>query len=534
MKKFILLILTLTVCLGGFAQFTPGDTLKYRISLKDKAATDYSLQKPEKYLSKKSIERRKKQGLKIDSTDLPVCKKYVDAIRRKGVHILVTGKWENFVTVSCNDSVLIDEIARLPFVRSAERVWKGNMEKATRRDSLINKPLRTDSLYGPACTQVEMSKANLLHDAGFKGKGMMIAVIDAGFHNVDKIEAMKNIDIRGVRDFVNPEADIYAESSHGMSVLSCMAMNQPNVMIGTAPEASYWLLRSEDEYSENLVEQDYWAAAIEFADSVGVDLVNTSLGYYSFDDPTKNYRYRDLNGHYALMSREASHAADKGMVVVCSAGNSGAGSWKKIMGATLSEINIKEAVNVHFRDIAHDPSVHDVTYENSQARERTQILMDSANQDGSILVGTGDLSELALGWATYNGDHMSMYGVNASVPKTLVRHLVRYYADTCKDEKLTEVLLDILDTPVSPELLPPKDGKIAQKTEDLVGPYELHDFYLYYMLRAGFEPEKIYRLACETFEGMYDKETIFKWLKTLYWSFFAQQFKRSCLFRRTD
>ena len=199
------------------------------------------------------------------------------------------------------------------------------------------------------------------------------------------------------------------------------------------------------------------------------------------------------------------------------------------LGATLSEINIKEAVNVHFRDIAHDPSVHDVTYENSQARERTQILMDSANQDGSILVGTGDLSELALGWATYNGDHMSMYGVNASVPKTLVRHLVRYYADTCKDEKLTEVLLDILDTPVSPELLPPKDGKIAQKTEDLVGPYELHDFYLYYMLRAGFEPEKIYRLACETFEGIYDKETIFKWLKTFYWRFFAQQFKRSCL-----
>ena len=201
----------------------------------------------------------------------------------------------------------------------------------------------------------------------------------------------------------------------------------------------------------------------------------------------------------------------------------------KSLGATFREVSIVDSVRVHFKDIGQDEAVHDVTYENSQARERTQILMDSANQDGSILVGTGDLSELALGWATYNGDHMSMYGVNASVPKTLVRHLVRYYADTCKDEKLTEVLLDILDTPVSPELLPPKDGKIAQKTEDLVGPYELHDFYLYYMLRAGFEPEKIYRLACETFEGMYDKETIFKWLKTFYWRFFAQQFKRSCL-----
>ena len=330
MKKLVLLVFALNICLGTFAQFTPEDTLKYRISLKDKAATDYSLQKPEMYLSKKSIERRKRQGLEIDSTDLPVCKKYVDAIRKKGVHVLVTGKWDNFVTVSCNDSMLIAEIAGLPFVRSTERVWRGVAKRASERDSLINKPLRTDSLYGPAITQIKMSHADRLHEAGFKGQGMTIAVIDAGFHNADKIEAMKNINILGTRDFVNPEADIYAESSHGMSVLSCMAMNQPNVMIGTAPEASYWLLRSEDEYSENLVEQDYWAAAIEFADSVGVDLVNTSLGYYSFDDPTKNYRYRDLNGHYALMSREAAKAADKGIVVVCSAGNSGSGSWKKI------------------------------------------------------------------------------------------------------------------------------------------------------------------------------------------------------------
>ena len=201
----------------------------------------------------------------------------------------------------------------------------------------------------------------------------------------------------------------------------------------------------------------------------------------------------------------------------------------RCLGAKLTEVNIKEAVNIHFRDIGHDPEIHDVTYENSQARERTQILMDTANKEGGVLVGTGDLSELALGWATYNGDHMSMYGVNASVPKTLVRHLVRYYADTCGDAELQEVLMDILDTPVSPELLPPKDGKIAQKTEDLVGPYELHDFYLYYMLRAGFTPDKIYRLACLTFEGIYDKETILKWLKTFYRRFFAQQFKRSCL-----
>ena len=199
------------------------------------------------------------------------------------------------------------------------------------------------------------------------------------------------------------------------------------------------------------------------------------------------------------------------------------------LGAQLREVSIKAAVTQHFEDIGHDIHVHDVTYENAQARERTQILMDIANRTGGMVIGTGDMSELALGWATYNGDHMSRYGVNGSVPKTLVRHLVRYYADTCHDEKLSEILLDVLDTPVSPELLPPENGEIAQKTEDLVGPYELHDFYLYYVLRFGFTPEKIYYLAKHAFDGEYDDATILKWLKTFYRRFFAQQFKRSCL-----
>lgn len=200
------------------------------------------------------------------------------------------------------------------------------------------------------------------------------------------------------------------------------------------------------------------------------------------------------------------------------------------LGATLKEVDIKEAVSLHFRDIGHDPAVRDVTYENSQARERTQVLMNLANQAGGMVIGTGDMSELALGWATYNGDHMSMYGVNVGVPKTLVRHLVRYYADTCGDEQLSATLLDVLDTPVSPELLPPEEnGQIAQKTEDLVGPYELHDFYLYCILRFGFTPSKIYRLAKLAFAGEYSEETILKWLKVFYRRFFAQQFKRSCL-----
>ena len=216
----------------------------------------------------------------------------------------------------------------------------------------------------------------------------------------------------------------------------------------------------------------------------------------------------------------------------------------RCIGASFREIPIRDAVTVHFNDIGQSLDNHDVTYENAQARERTQILMDVAKQSVGMVVGTGDLSELALGWATYNGDHMSMYGVNGSIPKTLVRHLVRYYADICEDEQLRAALLDVLDTPVSPELLPPEDGKISQKTEDLVGPYELHDFFLYYMLRAGYEPEKIYRVAREAFhadeaeqssnaaaegEGMYTGETILKWLKTFYRRFFNQQFKRSCL-----
>lgn len=201
----------------------------------------------------------------------------------------------------------------------------------------------------------------------------------------------------------------------------------------------------------------------------------------------------------------------------------------KSLGATFKEVSIAKAVMQHFADIDHDASIHDVTYENSQARERTQILMDIANQANSFVIGTGDLSELALGWATYNGDHMSMYAVNASVPKTLVRHLVRHYADTRADAVLAGVLYDVLDTPVSPELLPPEDGAISQKTEDLVGPYELHDFFLYQMLRMCFPPAKIYRIAKEAFAGRYSNETILKWLRTFYWRFFSQQFKRSCL-----
>lgn len=195
---------------------------------------------------------------------------------------------------------------------------------------MTNKVTKSNNYYGDAWRQIAVHHGDSLHAAGFRGKGMQIAVIDAGFYNADEISVFKGMDLLGTRDFVNSHSDIYAENYHGMKVLSCMAANKPNVLVGTAPEASYWLLRSEDDDTEQPVEEDYWVEALEFADSVGVDVVNTSLGYYEFDDTTMNYRYRDLDGHYSLMSHSASLAADKGLVLVCSAGNSGRGTWKKI------------------------------------------------------------------------------------------------------------------------------------------------------------------------------------------------------------
>ena len=205
-------------------------------------------------------------------------------------------------------------------------------------------------------------------------------------------------------------------------------------------------------------------------------------------------------------------------------------SMMEHLGITMQEISIKDACIQHFSDIGHDINVHDTTYENGQARERTQLLMDVANRENAIVIGTGDLSELALGWATYNGDHMSMYGINAGIPKTLVRHLVEWEATNNYEGDIRRILLDVVNTPISPELIPAKeDGTIKQKTEDLVGPYELHDFFIYHFMRSGYTPSKIFYLACRTFEGEYDQATIKKWLTTFFRRFFQQQFKRSCL-----
>lgn len=331
MRKLIF-ILSLCTTIGASAR---QDTLKYRILLTDKAATVYSTERPEEFLSEKAIARRVRQSLPVDSTDLPVCERYIDAIRDEGVNIVVAGKWNNFVTVSCNDPAVIDRITELPFVRSAEKVWtaphKGGKGEAAGRNSIVDTiPAGSGNFYGQSYKQINRNNGEKLHEAGFRGEGITIAVIDAGFHNIDRMPALDNVWIHGTKDFVDPGSDIYTGGSHGLKVLSCMAVDKPHIMVGTAPGASYWLLRAEDEASEYPVEEDYAAAAIEYADSVGVDLINMSLGYYAFDDKSKNYRLRDLDGEYSLLSRQASRVADKGMVFVCSAGNSGIGSWKKI------------------------------------------------------------------------------------------------------------------------------------------------------------------------------------------------------------
>ncbi|KAA6313544.1 hypothetical protein EZS27_035700, partial [termite gut metagenome] len=331
--KIFLILISAFISLTVSAQRE--DTLKYRIRLKDKGVTTYSLNRPHEFLSEKSISRRIRQHIPIDSTDLPVCRKYIDAIEKTGVKIIAVGKWDNFVTISCNDPLLVNRIAGLSFVQNTEKVWvvrKTTPSKTTDYRSKLThkKPDKGENWYGNAHDQIRLCKGDQLHAAGFKGKGMAIAVIDDGFHHANVIKPLGNVCVLGAKDFVNPPKSIYAEGDHGTRVFSCMAMNQPYVMVGTAPEASYWLLRSEDSHSENLIEQDYWAAAVEFADSVGVDIINTSLGYHAFDDSSKNYTHNHLDGHYALISRQASKVADKGMVMVCSAGNTGGGLWKKI------------------------------------------------------------------------------------------------------------------------------------------------------------------------------------------------------------
>ncbi|EGK00863.1 S8 family peptidase [Dysgonomonas gadei] len=308
---------------------------KFRLTLKDKGQTPYTIDKPEEFLSSKAIERRHRQGFAIDTSDLPISSEYLKAIENVGGVIVAKSKWMKTVAVHCSDSMLVDKYKELPFVSDALFVWKGKPKSETKTDSIVNYPstetVAFGNYYSKSGTNIELNNGQSLHHAGFKGKGMTIAVIDAGFNHLPQIEMLNNLDIKGYKGFVYENEDLFNNANqHGLNVLSCIGTNKPMQFVGTAPEASFWLFGSEDSRSEFPIEEDYWATAIEYADSVGVDVVNTSLGYNNFDKPAKSYTHKDLDGKTALISRAADKASQKGMLVVISAGNSGDSEWKKI------------------------------------------------------------------------------------------------------------------------------------------------------------------------------------------------------------
>lgn len=349
MNRTIILLTLLLTSLSLHAarqKFPGGKCYIYRYALRDKAATKYSLDTPQRFLSAKSLERRQRQGLAIDSTDLPVCRSYVKQFEVKGAKVVGTSKWQNTVLVLSNDSALLNKLSRMNIVRKSTCVFvspdsidgpdevRWNVhEDFNRWDSVKNDP------YGMARNQIEMLNGTRLHEMDYTGRGITIAVIDGGFQNYDRIPAFKDTHIKGTRNFVPARIDAILKDNergpfhaidHGTKVLSALAAHAPEVHIGTAPDADYWLLRSEANQIEQPVEEDLWTMAVETADSVGADIISSSLGYYAFDEGRGNYRLKDLNGHTAFISCEASMLAGKGIILCNSAGNSGMGQWKKI------------------------------------------------------------------------------------------------------------------------------------------------------------------------------------------------------------
>lgn len=311
------------------------DIYRYRVYLKDKGNSGYRLDRAEEFLSADAIERRRRHGIALSESDMPISQAYIDSLAARGGKYVVSSRWMSTVVVSLQDTSLLNGIASLPMVDSVKLVWRGSdmadvesMVREERRykpdDALLSSP------YGYANKQVAMLKGERLHKMGFKGEGMRVAVIDEGFRNVDMITLFDSINIVGTYNVSSPSSGVYHDGDHGTKVLSCLAANSPGVMLGTAPAATYWLIRSEDSHSEFPIEEDYWAAAVEYADSVGVDVISSSLGYFSFDDSSMNYIHAQLDGKSALISRVASIASSKGLLVFCSAGNEGSGDWGKI------------------------------------------------------------------------------------------------------------------------------------------------------------------------------------------------------------
>lgn len=335
MNKPITLLLTLLLATGVAAENAPERRYRYRVYLADKQQNDYSVKHPERFLSPKALARRARFNLKVDAYDLPVSPKYLDGFRADGFRVVTFSKWNNTAVVETSDTLRALSLAKLPHVKSVRRVWSGTSAPAQpdtldRHAAVTNKPDTAASYYGRSEEQIAMLNAQKLHEAGYRGEGMTIAVIDGGFYNADCIAGLKNCRVLGTRNFVRPGKSVYEEQAHGMMVLSCMAADTPHSLVGSAPAAAYYLLQSEDGDSENAIEEDYWCAAVEYADSIGADMVTSSLGYNTFDDPAASHRYDEQDGMTAPNSRAASLAASRGMLLLNSAGNSGDGTWKKI------------------------------------------------------------------------------------------------------------------------------------------------------------------------------------------------------------
>lgn len=342
MRKIITFLLFIAVVFSGYAQFEDLYSYKhlekryrYRVYLKDKKNSPYSTKRPEEFLSRRAIERRQRYGIKVDKFDLPVSPNYLQVLRDAGLHIHNASKWQNTVVVETADTTLMQAVRKMAFVDGVVRVWVGPdsmlvMDKSDRRTKVKNTRDKMPSYYGTARFQVEMLNAHMLHDAGFRGEGMLIGILDGGFNNADAITGFKKENILGVRNYVDPSVDVYSESSHGMMVLSCIGANTPYNLVGTAPEAQFYLIQTEDGNSEQLVEEDNYCAGLEYADSLGCDVVTASLGYYKFDYPEMNHPYSALDGQTAINSRSASMAASRGILLLNSAGNEGDETWKKI------------------------------------------------------------------------------------------------------------------------------------------------------------------------------------------------------------
>ena len=340
-QRSVLLVLLLTVVSGAFSgtdkvKYPGGKCYMFRLYLRDKHGCGYSLNEPQAFLSAKALERRQRQHLALDSTDLPVSKVYEEQVAAQGVEVVGRSKWNNTLLVRSKSLRMLKTLEGLPFVRRALKVWTAPdsvspSQRMNFRREFNEWDTVTQSPYGAAEEQVKMLNGMRLHQRGYRGRGMTIAVLDGGFMNVDRIPCMQKVKLLGWQNFVvSSPTDIFKETDHGTKVLSTMAVNENSLYTGTAPDAQFWLLRCEDVQTEMLVEEDYWASAAEFADSVGVDVVNSSLGFHTFDESDMNHAYHELDGRQALISHTASMMASKGMVLVSSAGNEGMGTWKKI------------------------------------------------------------------------------------------------------------------------------------------------------------------------------------------------------------